>query len=165
MYTYSVQVCILTVYRYVFWQYRYVFWQCSGVYDQCPGICLVTCRYKRVGPHAATCVDGQWSPDSKPYCVPVQHPRLLYIFRGKRSLPAEHIQRHQTRVPDTLHTRTEDRHRIHDQNENEAGGGTGDPESGSSAVFHQGEIAKNSQVRVRLGTRVGKKGEKHDTQT
>ena len=43
-------------------------------------------RYKRVGPQAATCVDGQWSPDSKPYCVPGQHPRLMYIFRGKRSL-------------------------------------------------------------------------------
>lgn len=42
--------------------------------------------YKMVGPPAATCVDGQWSPDNKPYCAPGQHPRMLYIFRGKRSI-------------------------------------------------------------------------------
>ncbi len=26
--------------------------------------------FKRVGPLAATCVDGIWSPDMKPHCVP-----------------------------------------------------------------------------------------------
>ena len=37
--------------------------------------------YKRVGPQAATCVGGRWSPSLKPECIPGQHPKLLYIFR------------------------------------------------------------------------------------
>ena len=41
-------------------------------------------EFKRVGPAGATCVDGQWSPESKPQCEPKQHPRPLYIYRGRR---------------------------------------------------------------------------------
>ncbi|KAK2168060.1 hypothetical protein LSH36_21g11019 [Paralvinella palmiformis] len=43
-------------------------------------------QFKRIGPAAATCVDGQWSPRQLPKCVPEQHPKLLYLFRGKRSI-------------------------------------------------------------------------------
>lgn len=42
-------------------------------------------EYKLVGPSAATCVDGQWSPENLPVCVQKQHPRPLYIYRGRRS--------------------------------------------------------------------------------
>jgi len=41
-------------------------------------------EFVRVGPAAATCVDGQWSPPSLPECKPKKHPRLLYIARGRR---------------------------------------------------------------------------------
>lgn len=44
-------------------------------------------EFKLVGPAAATCVDGQWSPENKPLCVQKQHPRPLYIYRGRRSPP------------------------------------------------------------------------------
>ena len=37
--------------------------------------------YKRVGPSAATCVDGMWSPREKAECVPGQHPKMLYLYR------------------------------------------------------------------------------------
>ena len=42
--------------------------------------------YKRKGPIGATCIDGRWSPDERPKCIPGKHPDNLYIFRGKRSL-------------------------------------------------------------------------------
>ena len=42
--------------------------------------------YKRVGPMAATCVDGNWSPDVKAACEAGKHPKLMYIFRGRRSV-------------------------------------------------------------------------------
>lgn len=42
--------------------------------------------YKLVGPVAATCVDGNWSPTVRTRCVLGQHPKMLYIFRGKRDV-------------------------------------------------------------------------------
>ena|SRR6218665_1197180 len=50
-------------------------------------------EYKLVGPAAATCVDGQWSPENKPICVQKQHPRPLYIYRGRRSPPGKRRRR------------------------------------------------------------------------
>ena len=43
-------------------------------------------EFRRIGPAAATCVDGEWSPANKPECVPKQHPRPLYIYRGRRDI-------------------------------------------------------------------------------
>ena len=48
--------------------------------------------YKRVGPMAATCVDGLWSPKMKPFCVLGQHPKMLYIFRGKRDVAGSLVE-------------------------------------------------------------------------
>ncbi len=45
--------------------------------------------FKREGPKGATCIDGRWSPDEKPTCIPGKHPENLYIFRGKRSLSGD----------------------------------------------------------------------------
>ena len=47
--------------------------------------------HKRVGPQGATCVDGKWSPpkEEKPQCIPGKHPKLLQIFRGRRSVQSE----------------------------------------------------------------------------
>jgi len=42
-------------------------------------------EFQRIGPVAATCVNGQWSPPGLPTCVPKQHPPVVYIFRGRRS--------------------------------------------------------------------------------
>ena len=42
--------------------------------------------FKRHGHEAATCVNGEWSPKGLPTCDPGQHPKILYIFRGKRSV-------------------------------------------------------------------------------
>jgi hypothetical protein len=44
--------------------------------------------YVRVGPAAATCVGGEWSPPNRPSCVPKQHPPVMYIFRGRRQATA-----------------------------------------------------------------------------
>ncbi|ELT92507.1 hypothetical protein CAPTEDRAFT_223767 [Capitella teleta] len=43
--------------------------------------------YKRSGPAASTCVNGDWSPANKPVCVPKQHPNLLpvFMYRSRRS--------------------------------------------------------------------------------
>ena len=43
-------------------------------------------EFQRIGPAAATCVNGQWSPPGLPSCLPKQHPPEVYIFRGLRSV-------------------------------------------------------------------------------
>ncbi|KAK2168007.1 hypothetical protein LSH36_21g02014 [Paralvinella palmiformis] len=48
-------------------------------------------EYKRVGPAAATCVGGKWSPPKLPKCIQKHHPKILYIFRGKRSVDNNNI--------------------------------------------------------------------------
>lgn len=35
-----------------------------------------------IGPSAATCVDGEWSPPNKPECLAKQHPRLITKSKG-----------------------------------------------------------------------------------
>lgn len=53
-------------------------------------------------------MDGEWSPDVKPECVPKQHPRILYIFRGRRN--ADHAAMTgntvTTTLPVSLHRQT-----------------------------------------------------------
>ncbi|KAK2184378.1 hypothetical protein NP493_268g03054 [Ridgeia piscesae] len=41
--------------------------------------------YTHVGPRAATCIGGKWSPIEMPVCVPGRHPSL-HIFRGRYGL-------------------------------------------------------------------------------
>jgi len=43
-------------------------------------------EFHRLGPAAATCVNGHWSPPALPTCVPKQHPPVVYVFRGRRSV-------------------------------------------------------------------------------
>ena len=43
-------------------------------------------EFVRIGPPAATCVDGEWSPPELPECRLKKHPRMLYIFRGRRDI-------------------------------------------------------------------------------
>ena len=38
----------------------------------------------QVGPTAATCIDGSWSPPVDTHCTLGQHPKLQYLYRGKR---------------------------------------------------------------------------------
>ena len=42
-----------------------------------------------MGPAAATCVGGKWSPSTLPRCIRKRHPRILYLFRGKRDLTSQ----------------------------------------------------------------------------
>ena len=46
---------------------------------------LEVCIYI-LGPIGATCVDGVWSPEERPTCQPEQHPKLEYMYRGKRDV-------------------------------------------------------------------------------
>ncbi len=48
--------------------------------------------YRRVGHGGSTCVAGQWSPEGLPECVTEKHPKLMHIFRGKRSVAEAHQQ-------------------------------------------------------------------------